>query len=149
MSDKKADTLKTTQYSNFTLIDLLSIILLVGLIFVFVVPVHQAKISRDRVNEALTTLRMIGEKTVEFKNDPANGDYPVDISQLNLGDKIKSNYFEYSVVPEDSTIVAETTQAFGKKGAFLVYSLSGKQFRIGKNDSDVESQKFINENWLP
>jgi len=153
MSDKKAEVTVTTQYSKFTLIDLLSILLLVGLIFIFIVPVNQAKVSRDKINEAVTIMRMIGDNAIEFKNSPdkGDGDYPVDISQLNLGDKIKSKYFEFVISPDDSTVVAYTTLAYvpNRDSLTLVYNLSGKQFRIGKNDNDAESKKYINENWLP
>ncbi len=135
--------------SKFSLTELLSIILLVGLIFVFVIPVRQAKISSIRVHEAATMLRTISDKAEEFRNNPENGYYPVDISQLNLGNMIESDFFEYSIVSDDSTVVAETKPAFGKQGAALVYSLSAKQYRIGKNESDQISQKYINENWLP
>jgi competence protein ComGC len=148
MSEKKTEALVTTNYSKFTLIDLLTILLLVGLLFVFIVPVNQAKVSRDRVDQAVTTMRFIGDKASEFKSNPDNGYYP-DLSQLNLGDKVKSPYFTYIVSPDDSTVVGETTPAFGKKGAFLVYNISTKQFQIGKGDNDIESARYINENWLP
>lgn len=148
MPDKNKKAVETTQHSKFSLIELLTILLLVGLIFVFVIPVNQAKISRNRVNEAITTLQMIGDKAEAFKNNPDNGYYP-DLSQLNLGDQTKSKFFDYTINPDDSTIVAETTVSFGKKGAYLVYNLSGKQYRIGKGENDTESSKYINENWLP
>jgi Tfp pilus assembly protein PilE len=148
MSVTKAETSATPIYAKFSLIELLTILLLVGLIFVFVVPVNQAKINRDRVNEAISTMKLIGDKAEEFKNNPDNGYYP-DLSQLNLDAKTKSAFFDYTIVADDSTIVAETTPSFGKKGAFLIYSLSGKQYRIGKGDTDTESKKYLNENWLP
>jgi Tfp pilus assembly protein PilE len=133
---------------RFSLIELLTILILVGLVFVFVIPVNQAHISRERIGEAIKTVSFIGEKAEEFKNNPDNGYYP-DLSQLNIGYKLDTLYFNYSINADDSTIVAETKPTYGKKGAFLVYSLSGKQYRIGKDDADVTSQKYINENWLP
>jgi len=148
MTDKKIDKTMSEAKSKFSLVELISIILLVGLLFVFIVPVHQAKLSSVRVKEAANMLKMIGDKAEDFKNNPDNGYYP-DISQLNLGSQIESDFFEYSIASDDSTIVAETKPAFGKEGAALVYSLSGKQFRIGKNESDAISNKYINENWLP
>ncbi|HOD17089.1 MAG TPA: hypothetical protein PLF50_00345 [Candidatus Cloacimonadota bacterium] len=137
-----------TLKSDFNLIELLSILLLVGLLFIFIVPVHQAKVSRTHITDAIATLKMIGDKAEEFKNNPDNGYYP-DISQLNLGQKIESDYFTYSISPDDSLVIAETKPAFGKKGAYLVYSLTNKQFRVGKDDNDVTSSKYINDNWLP
>ncbi|MFO7660817.1 MAG: hypothetical protein R6V77_07885 [Candidatus Cloacimonadaceae bacterium] len=148
MTDKQQNKTMSEAKSKFSLTELLSIILLVGLIFVFIIPVRQAKISSVRVSEAATMLKSIGDKAEDFRNNPENGYYP-DISQLNLGSMIESDYFEYSIVSDDSTVVAETKPAFGKQGAALVYSLSAKQYRIGKDESDQISQKFINENWLP
>lgn len=142
---------KTTKSYNskFSLIELLTILILVGLVFVFIIPVRQTGINQKRVQEAVNTILMISDKADEFKRDPDNGYYPIDISQLNLGSLIESDFFEYSIVSDDSTVVAESKQSFGKKGAVLVYSLTGKQYRIGKGDNDEISQKYINENWLP
>lgn len=149
MSDKNTAKSDNNPKSRFTLIELLSILLLVGLIFVFVVPVNQAKISRERVNEAVNTLRILGEKAQAFKDNPDNGYYP-DLSQLNLGDQFKSRYFTYAINPDDSTAVAITTLEFGSPDSlYIVYNLNGKQYRVGKNDNDIESLKRINENWIP
>jgi competence protein ComGC len=147
MTDKKND--KSIAYSKFSLVELLSILILVGLLFIFIVPVNQARLSRKYVSEAISTIQFIGQKADDFKNNPENGYYPIDISQLNIDKQIASDYFKYSIVSDDSTIVAETKPAFGKEGAVLVYSLTGKQFRIGKGDNDKISSKYINENWLP
>jgi competence protein ComGC len=148
MSENKNSNVTDNNVSKFSLVELLTILLLVGLIFVFFVPVNQARISRERVNGAINTINYISQKANEFKNNPDNGYYP-DLSQLNLGNEIKSAYFDYTINPDDSTIVAVTTAAFGKKGAALVYSFSGKQYRVGLDDSDVDSKKSINENWIP
>lgn len=148
MTDSSLNTNNVKAGSKFNLIELLSILLLVGLIFVFIVPVKQAKLSRVYISEAVSTLKFIGDKAEDFKNNPDNGYYP-DISQLNLGQQITSDYFDYTIASDDSLVLAETKPAFGKKGAFLVYSLSNKQYKIGKNDSDLQSSKYINENWLP
>jgi competence protein ComGC len=147
--EKKKDT--TTKLSDkLSLIELLTIILLVGLVFVFVVPVNQAKSSQNRLNEAIQIMTTIGEKAEAFKNNPDNGYYP-SLDQLNLTAPIDTTYFSYTLDPEDSLMVAKTQPAFGKKDAFLVYNLSSKQFSIGnpKNEADAFSKKYINENWLP
>jgi Tfp pilus assembly protein PilE len=148
MPDTKNDKKQDNRFARFSLIELLTILILVGLIFIFVVPVNQTRISRDRIGNAIKTVAFIGEKAEEFKNNPNNGYYP-DLSQLNLSKQVDTLFFNYTINAEDSTVVAETKQAFGKKGAFLVYNIGGKQYRVGKDDSDQTSKKFINENWLP
>jgi hypothetical protein len=148
MTAVKNDKVTSDNFSKFSLLELLTILILVGLVFVFVVPIHQTGINRARVGDAIKTMSFIGEKAEAFKKSPDNGYYP-DLSQLNISDKLDTLYFNYSINADDSTVVGETKQSYGKKGAYLVYSLNGKQFRIGKNDADVTSQKYINENWLP
>ncbi len=150
MADNKVEKSSSALAQRFSLVELLTILLLVGLIFVFVVPVNQAKISRERINEAITIINLIGSKAEAFKNNPENDYYP-DLSQLNLGDTTKSKYFNFSINTLDSTVVAISTKAFipNQDSLYLVYSLSGKQYRIGKNDNDAVSKKHINENWLP
>ncbi len=148
MSEQKKENISTSLSDKLTLIEFLTILLLVGLVFVFVVPVNQAKVSQIKVNNAITMMTSIGEKAEAFKNNPDNGYYP-DISQLNLGDATKSDFFEYTINQDDSTMYAVTKPAYGKKDAYLVYNLSSKQFSVGKDDADVTSKKYINENWLP
>jgi competence protein ComGC len=147
MTDKKLQKTPATG-NEFSLIELLSILIMVGLLFIFIVPVNQAKLSRLHISEALNTIQLISNKAEEFKNNPDNGYYP-DISQLNLGKQIESKYFDFTIGADDSTVVAETKPAYGKKGAYLVYSMTGKLYRIGKNENDLTSSKYINDNWLP
>ena len=147
MSDTTSSLNQTNQGAKFSLIELMTILILVGLVFIFVIPVHQAKVNSIRVQDAVSTMKMIGEKADDFKNNPDNGYYP-DISQLNLGEQTKSRFFSYAINADDSTVVAETTPAYGKKGAYLIYSLTAKQFVIGKGDSDKLSKQVINDIWV-
>jgi Tfp pilus assembly protein PilE len=148
MAAKKAEKVKSSFGSKFSLIELLSILILVGLLFVFIVPVNQAKISRSHVAEAVQTIDMISKKAEAFKNNPDNGYYP-DISQLNLGKQVESDYFEHSIAADDSTVLAQTKPPFGVKGAYITYSMSSNQFRVGKGENDKISSKYISTNWLP
>ena len=148
MAEQKKAATSTNRVTKVTLVELLTILLLVGLVFVFVIPVNQAKKSQKRLNEAIQVMNMVSEKADAFKNNPDNGYYP-DISQLNLGDQIKSDYFEFSINTDDSTMVAVTKPAFGKKDVYLVLNLGSKQYSIGKDNADLISKKYISENWLP
>jgi len=148
MTEVKKNKTENADFSKFSLIDLLSIIILVGLVFIFVVPVNQAKISQTLVSEAVEKIDFISDKAEEFRLNPENGYYP-DISQLNLGQQISSEFFDYTISTDDSLVLAETKPAFGKRGAFIAYSLSNKQYRIGRDENDKISSKYINENWLP
>ncbi len=135
--------------AKFTLIELLTILMLVGLIFIVVVPVIQNKINQTRTNKAIEVMTTIGEKAEEFKNNPDNGYYPFDLTMLTDLPAPDTTFFKYTISSDDSTLVAETTKAFGKKGAFIIYNLPGKVFQVGKDENDALSKKVINENWLP
>jgi len=139
----------TEHSSKFTLLEMLIILLLVGLVFVFIVPVNRSRLNEQRVYQALESMKVLGEQAEIFKNNPANGYYPFDLSQMNLKTIPDTTYFSYSINDKDSTLVAKTTKRFGGKPAYLVYSLSAKQFQVGKDDSDTDSKRVINENWLP
>ncbi len=150
MAETQTKKKKNVIRSKFSLVELLTIIILIGLLFIIIVPVKQAKLSSERVTAAVQTIQMISAEAVQFKNNPENGYYP-DIDQLNLGDKIKSEYFTYSISAEDTSgvVLAVTKPAFGKEDLYLTYNIANKQFQVGKSESDQVSSKYINENWLP
>lgn len=135
---------------KFSLIDLLMIIMIVGIIVTFIVPMKQTQKYHERVKEAIYNLQVIAQKDVEFKNNPENGYYAFDLSMLNIKDKLKKGksdtefYFEYSLT--DSTVIAESKSSFGKEGVEIVYYLPEGPMLLG--ESQV-SQDVIDPNWLP
>jgi len=139
-----AEATKTDQRKNqFSLVELLMILMLVGIVFVFWIPMRDAKINQQKTQEAITNLKTVAEADVAFKNsDLGGGSYAFDISQLNLN--MEKKYFDYTVT--DSTVVATSTPTFGKAKVSLYYFLPNGPYKV--NDDPV-STDIIDENWLP
>lgn len=130
---------------KFSLIDLLMIIMIVGIIFTFTVPLKQIKMSQARVHDILADMRFIANENVKFsESEMGDGDYAFDISQLNLQKDLNDKYFEFSLT--DSSVVAVTKKDFGKAGAEIHYYLPNGPFTVNEDDL---SRKLIDPNWLP
>jgi Tfp pilus assembly protein PilE len=127
---------------KFSLVELLMIIMLVGLVFVIWIPMKDAKIYKAKMQEAITTIDKIAKVDIEFKNniEESDGEFAFDIIQLNM--KLDSENFVFSVT--DTTVVATTTEAFGKKGIDIIYYLPTGPYQV-LNDS----KKIIDNSWLP
>ncbi|MBN2829144.1 MAG: hypothetical protein JXR56_02360 [Candidatus Cloacimonetes bacterium] len=127
---------------KFSLVELLMIIMLVGLIFVIWIPMKEAKIYKSKLQEAITTIDKIAKADIAFKNniEESDGEFAFDIIQLNL--KLNSDNFVFSVT--DTTVVATTTEDFGKKGIDIIYYLPTGPYQV-LNDQ----KKIIDNTWLP
>ena len=101
-----SEDISIKQKKKFSLIELLMIIMLVGIIITFTLPLKTAKENKAKLSEAIMNLQKIARIDVRFKNDPngGDGDYAMIIDQLNLQkiQDIKMNYFDYSVT--DTTV---------------------------------------------
>ena len=136
------------QKKKFSLIELLMIIMLVGIIITFTLPLKTAKKNKEKLSEAIINLQKIARVDVNFKKDPngGDGDYAMIIDQLNLqkNPNIKMKFFDYSVT--DTTVVAVTNKTFGKTGAGVFYYLPEGPFDL--TDKPI-SKKVFDPNWLP
>ncbi len=143
-----SEDISIKQKKKFSLIELLMIIMLVGIIITFTVPLQTAKKNKEKLSEAIVNLQKIARIDVNFKNNPngGDGDYAMIIDQLNLqkNPDIKMKYFDYSVT--DTTIVAVTNKNFGKTGAGVFFYLPEGPFGLTDNP---ESKKVFDANWLP
>ncbi len=129
---------------SFSLIDLLMIIMVIGIIFVFVIPLRQDGIDFQKAQEAIKNIQIIKFADIAYKNDPelGDGDYAAELSFLNL--KLEEKYFTYSVT--DSTVVATSTEEFGVKGAQIIYNLPNGPWMTGGKEKVKDR---INTDWLP
>jgi len=149
--------LSITRKSKFSLIELLMIIMLVGIVITFVIPLQQMKQNKAHTQIAVDNLSLIHQMNEQFKADPnlGAGDYAFDISMLNIrpgqeysGVVADTTYFSYYFDPNDNTIiVAESKPAFGKEGIKVVYyQPDGPYTVLYENDADKD---VIQKNWLP
>lgn len=143
-----AESNELKRNDKFSLVELVMIIMLVGIVFTLVVPLHNDYLNKKKINEAIRNIQIIARVDNDFKNDPANGYYAFDISMLDLENKLEKysqDYmFEYSLT--DTTVVATSNKNFGKEGAVIYYYLPAGPWQIG---DDRITKSVIDENWLP
>lgn len=149
---------KTAEHApkrNIGLIELMMILMLVGLVFVFVFPMQQMKVDKaqekivqQKVEAIVPTFAMINQKIDEFVNAPANEfkDYPFDLTQLNIG-TVNTPEFTFSWDETNRKIVATSTKAYGKEGIKLSYSIEDKVYEI--EDPKPADKPVIKDEWLP
>ena len=133
---------------KFSLIELLMIIMLVGIVFTLVIPLRNDYVYKDKMKEAVRNIQIIARADIAFKENPENGYYAFDLSMLNVKDKLEKEtddfLFEYSLT--DTTVIATSTAAFGKKGVEIFYYLPSGPWQLG--DSKV-TKNTLDANWLP
>jgi competence protein ComGC len=133
-----------TEKKKFSLIDLLMILMLVGIIYTFIIPIREDRKNHERVREAIRDMRVITQANIEFKNDPDNGYYAFDLSQLNVSHLLDGNYFEYSL--SDTTVNATSNEEYSVEGAEFHFYLPTGPWLVSE---DELSRSAINPNWLP
>ncbi len=134
------DELNPHGSKKFTLIDLLMLIMIVGVILTFIIPLRQSRIHEQHVKASLPVIQTIINANEEFK--AVDGDYAFDISQLNLKELNKpEDIFQY--VLTDTAIVVSTTK-LGIDTKSYYFDLRDKRFRVPKDSKDV-----IMPDWLP
>ena len=144
-----------TSKRNIGLIELMMILMLVGLVFVFIFPMQQMKVDKaqekivqQKVEAIVPSFSLISQKINEFVNAPDNEfkDYPFDLTQLNIG-TVDTPEFIFSWNEVSRKIIATTTEAYGKKDIKLSYSIEDKIFEI--EDPKPADKPTIKDEWLP
>ncbi len=151
-----------------SLVELIMILLLVGLVFVFFFGMRQLKI--DKAAEALAMQKFENVVPVikaaisaaeEYKRNDDFGDYPFDFGQLNLSDtddySIKSDDtgamyidtgdFLIHYDAESYNFTATSTESFGKADVKVIYSLNDASYQV--EDPSPERRPTIRDEWLP
>ena len=146
---------KKTQPAKITLLEIMMIIMLVGVIFIFIVPFNQMKkekrqddINMERVSEALINIQKIAAKVEEYRKKDEFGAYPVDYSELKLGN-LNTEFFGLNYAMEDTSVVATSLDSFGKKDIKIKYKFSNQVYVVENDGDGVKSRKYIKDYWLP
>ena len=139
-----SDNTSPAKKKKFTLIELLMILMLVGIVFTLIIPIREDRRNFERVKEAIQDMRIIIQANIAFKNDPANGYYAFDLSQLNIDHRLSQNYFNY--VLSDTTVTAVSNENFSVEGAEFFFYLPAGPWMVKDNGL---SRSVINPNWLP
>ncbi len=130
--------------AKFSLIELLMIIMLVGIVITFIVPMRTAKRHKEMTKEAVYNIQVIRQANIKFRDDEnlGDGDFAFDISQLNLN--LDAQFFEYSV--NDTIIMATTTEKYGRPGGEIHYYLPNGPWQL--KDDEITKQ-LVDNSWLP
>lgn len=129
--------------TKFSLLELTMIIMIVGIIFVFWLPMQADKKMQKKVQIAVEEINKIAKEDLAFKNQTSF--YFDDIKQMDVYSKLDTLYFNYALT-DSSTVIATSNQKFGIKDAKIIFRLPTGPFEVGSDDT---SKKYIDPYWLP
>lgn len=136
-----------------SLVELIMILMLVGLAFVFVFGMRQLKI--DKANEAIAeakfaaiipTFQKISNAMEDYRKNDEFGDYPAFLDELNLG-TVDNVDFKFEYVFDTLTLTATSQAAFGKPGIKVVYNLNDRSYSV--EDPAPDKKPTVKDEWLP
>ncbi|GAB1468390.1 hypothetical protein MASR2M64_11090 [Candidatus Cloacimonadota bacterium] len=139
--------------SNISLVELILILMLVGLVFVFFFGMKQLKV--DKANEAIAqtkfeaivpTFQKIIAAMENYRKTDEFGDYPAFMEELNLGE-INTPDFKFEYVFDTLTLTATSQASFGKAGVKVNYSINDKSYTV--DDPEANKKPTVKDEWLP
>ncbi|HOE90532.1 MAG TPA: type II secretion system protein [Candidatus Cloacimonadota bacterium] len=139
-SQVNPDEISVSGIKNFSLIDLLMIIMIVGLVALAVFPKIQDSKNEKIIINSLTKMNLIIKANEQFKKE--DGDYAFDISQLNLKDELKDDFFEFTL--NDTAIVA-TSNKLTLNPVTYYYLLNEQGFRIMPDSKKVIDESIFDK----
>jgi len=138
---------------HVSLVELIMILLLIGLVFVFFFGMRQLKkdkaaeaIAQAKFEAVIPTLQTAINAAEEYKKTDDFGEYPFDYSQLNIGE-FQNEDFTLEYDGENYAFVLITTPAFGKEGIRVTYVLRDRSYSVA--DPAPERKPTIRDEWLP
>ena len=150
------------------LVELILILLLVGLVFVFIFGMKQLKtdkkaegLAKNKFEAILPVLQSAIDAAEAFKRTDDFGDYPFDFGQLNLtatddyainsnaeGEQyIETSDFMILYDTENFGFTTITKDEFGKAGIKVIYILAERSYKV--EDPSPDRKPTIRDEWLP
>lgn len=135
------------------LVELIMILLLVGLVFVFYFGMQELK--QTKLLEAQAQIKFEAFMPIlidaiaaaeTYRQNDDFGDYPFDIDQMNLA-KTENEDFILEYDGENYAFNAISKKAYGKEGVVISYSLNDKLYKI--EDPNPDRKPEIKDEWLP
>ncbi len=145
--------------SNTLLIEIILILFLVGLIFVFVFPYLQLQddkkaeaLFKSKIITAIPTIEKIADAAFKMKAADEFGAFALDYDFLGMGkaSELETDDFTFGyeyVDDESANVFALSKASFGKEKVKIVYDLKNKSYSI--SDPNAETKPIIKEDWLP
>ena len=136
-----------------SLVEMIMILMLVGLLFVFFFGMKQLKVDKaleaaaqEKFEAVVPTYTKLVKAMEEYQKKDQFGDYPAFLEELNIGN-LDSENFKFTYVFDTLTITATSTKAFGKEGVKVNYSLSDRSYTV--DDPTPEKKPTVKDDWLP
>ncbi|PKN74044.1 MAG: hypothetical protein CVU50_00270 [Candidatus Cloacimonetes bacterium HGW-Cloacimonetes-3] len=153
--EPKKSSAKAVQDTNtkISLVELILILMLVGLVFVFFFGMKQLKI--DKANEAIAktkfeavapTFQKIIAAMESYRKNDEFGDYPAFLEEMNLG-TVNTEDFKFEYVFDTLTLTATSQPSFGKAGVKVNYNIGDKSYTV--EDPAPEKKPTVKDEWLP
>ena len=150
-------TKKAPEMADFStrvsLVELIMILMLVGLVFVFYFGMKQLQI--DKANEAIAQNKFESivpnfEKIIaameNYRKADEFGDYPITLEELNLGN-VSNNDFKFEYNYDSKTVTAISQPSFGKEGIKVIFNLSDRSYTV--EDPKPDKKPTVKDEWLP
>jgi len=134
----KAESTEVKKF-QFSIIDLMMMIMVIGVICTIYIPVHQSNLHQKYVRESLKDVATIINANEVYKRNDEFGEYAWDLAQLNL--KLDSSIFKYTLT--DSTIVARSDKLAREETSYY-YDIKTRKFHV-----EDGSEEVIFKAWLP
>lgn len=148
------DTAIAPMYNDrISLVDMIMILMLVGLVFVFFFGMKQLRVDKaleaaaqEKFEAIIPTFTKVITAMEDYRKKDEFGDYPAFLDELNLGN-IDTENFKFSYSFDTLTLTATSTQAFGKPGVKVNYDLSNRSYTV--DDPVPEKKPTVKDDWLP
>lgn len=150
--EKKAATQELDPRHKIGLVEIVIILLLAGVVFIFIFGMNQMKREKARelalqlkVEEVLPHFQAIADAAKVYKENDPFGAWPLTIEELNLPPDLDTPEFKFSF-SENGMVILTTTQEFGKEGIKVNYDITKDLYEI--EDPDPTSKPVIKDDWL-
>lgn len=169
LENKKPTASGASLMHKVGLVELIFILLLVGIIFVFFFGMRQLKedkaiefIAQEKFEAIIPVFKASIEAAEEYRRTDDFGEYPFDFGQLTIPEvaayntifddetgsmKIDAGEFLILYDGENYLFIAESTESFGKAGVKVIYSLRDRSYEV--SDPAPERKPTVQDEWLP
>ncbi len=134
------------------LVEIVMILLLAGVIFIFVFGMSQMKKEKaqelalqQKFEKVLPTFATITQAAKEYQAADPFAAWPLSIEEMNLPKDINTPEFTFTFA-ENGIVILTTTKAFGKEGIKVSYDIAKDGFDI--EDPTPDAKPNIKETWL-
>ena len=138
---------------RFGLVEMILILLLAGVIFIFIFGLRQMRIEKAEIartqnlfEQILPTFEKVSAAAKAYQAKDEFGAWPIDISELFPPSEVDTKEFKFTI-NDSGVVTATSTKEFGKEGIKVNYNIPGKSFEI--DDPNPDAKPNVLDSWLP